>query len=430
MNLQETMDFIHQTDWKGSRLGLERMADLMARLGNPQNDLHFVHVAGTNGKGSVCITLSSILTAAGYCTGLYTSPHLFRLNERMKINDMDISDKDLIALAERVKPVVQQMEDQPTEFEIITAMAFLYFKQQQCDVVVLEVGLGGRLDATNIIKPPIVAVICNIGLEHTEILGDTLEKIAKEKAGIIKERTTTVLYGQCQEVENVIRQRCQFTQSKLRITDALLQRQISESLDGQILDYRNRKNLRLHLLGTYQYKNAAVALDTVDVLKHNGYSISEESIANGFAKVEWPGRFEVLQRNPLVLVDGAHNPNGVDELAVCLEHYLPDKKVTFIMGVMADKDYRTMLRTILPFAEQVITVTPENDRALSSAKLKKEIEAVSHTPAFDAGGVKEGLDYAVRNNADDCIICAFGSLYQVGEIRANFHKYQSNISEN
>lgn len=423
MTLEEAVAFIHCTDWKGSRLGLERMTDLMHRLGDPQDNLHFIHVAGTNGKGSVCAMLSAILTQAGYCTGMYTSPHLFRLNERIKINGTDISDSDLITLAEEVKTAVDQMAEQPTEFEIITAMAFCFFAEQHCGVVVLEVGLGGRLDATNISKAPEAAVICNISLEHTEILGDTLAKIAGEKSGIIKERSPVILYAQTEEVEDVVRYHCRLRHSKLLITDPSLERQVSESLTGQVLDYRGRKNVVLKLLGTYQYENAAVVLDTVDVLRSRGYHISESAIAVGLSHVEWPGRFEVLQKSPLILVDGAHNPNGVEELAKCLLQYLPGKKLTFVMGVMADKDYRAMLRTIMPFAERFYTVTPHNDRALPSDQLKTILETEFDKPAIDVRTAKNGIMIALQDCGKNEIICAFGSLYQVGEIRECFHKY-------
>ena len=417
MNLTETLEFIHSTNWKGSCLGLGRMEELMSRLGNPQDELRFVHVAGTNGKGSVCAMLAAILTAAGYRTGMYTSPHLVFVNERMKINGIDISDGDLVSLAEKVKPAADAMKDRPTEFEIITAMAFLYFKEQRCDVVVLEVGLGGRLDATNIIQAPDAAVICNIGLEHTEILGDTLEKIAAEKAGIIKPGCSAVLYEQSKEVEDVVTEKCRGCGVPLRITDGKRETLISADLTGQNLTYRERKNLRLSLLGSYQYHNAAVALDTVDVLIQKGYTIQDASIAAGFEQVRWPGRFEVLRRQPLVIADGAHNPNGVEELVRCIQQYLPGKKLTFVMGVMADKDYRTMLRFIVPLADRFIVVTPPNDRALTSTSLKKEIESICQKPVIDAGSVQSGLNSALRLCEEGEAVCIFGSLYQMGEVR-------------
>lgn len=421
MNFAEVMDFIQAASWQGSRLGLERIQKLMALLGDPQKQLRFIHVAGTNGKGSVCAMLSEILIQAGYTTGLYTSPHLFRINERMKINGKEITDEEISAIAERVQPAVEQMEDQPTEFERITAMALVYFQQKKCDVVVLEVGLGGRLDSTNVIDTPDVAVITNIALEHTEVLGDTLEKIAAEKAGIIKQGTHVVLSAQSAEVETVIRRVCGERGCPLCVTDPTVEQPVACSLEGQQLNYRERKNLQLHLIGEYQYKNAAVALDVVDTLtKQCGYTISEQAVRDGFASVEWPGRFEVLQQNPLVLVDGAHNPDGVAELAKCLKTYLPDPKMTMVMGVMADKDYTDMIRMIAPFANEFIAVMPDSHRALPAEKLKENIEKLTGIPTRLGGEVRKGMSLAMENKSEKDIICAFGSLYQVGDIRAFF----------
>ncbi|WP_312634733.1 folylpolyglutamate synthase/dihydrofolate synthase family protein [Oscillibacter sp.] len=421
MNLSQALEFIHATSWQGSRLGLERIEELMELLGNPQKRLKFIHVAGTNGKGSVCAMLSEILTRAGYTTGLYTSPHLFRINERMKVNGTDISDEELTDLARQVKPLVDGMSDQPTEFERITAMALLYFQQKNCDVVVLEVGLGGRLDSTNVIGAPDAAVITHIALEHTDVLGDTLAKIAGEKAGIIKPGAEVVLSGQTEEVEAVVRRVCGQQGCTLRTTDSAAQTLLAHDLDGQTFDYRDRKDLRLRLIGNYQYQNAAVALDTVDVLRERrGYSISESAVREGLLAVTWPGRFEILQKNPLVLVDGAHNPDGVRELARGLEAYLPGRKLTMLMGVMADKDYDDMIRTVAPFAKEFIAVTPESERALSSEALCSRIAELTGLPARSGGDVKSGMAMAMDGKGPEDIVCAFGSLYQVGEVRAFF----------
>jgi dihydrofolate synthase/folylpolyglutamate synthase len=423
MNFSEALDFIHATSWQGSRLGLERIRSLMELLGNPQKKLRFIHVAGTNGKGSVCAMLSEILTRAGYTTGLYTSPHLFRINERIKVNGRDITDDELARLAEQVKPFVEKMADPPTEFERITAMALLYFQQRQCDVVVLEVGLGGRLDSTNVIDAPDTAVITNIALEHTEVLGDTLTKIAGEKSGIIKPGADVVLFAQTAEVETVVRRTCEERGCALRVTDPEAEKLRACGLDGQTLDYRDRKYLRLRLIGDYQYKNVTVALDTVDVLnERRGYKIPESAVRSGLSAVSWPGRFEVLQRNPLVLVDGAHNPDGVAELARCLREYLPGRKMTLLMGVMADKDYASMIRMMAPFASEFVAVTPESHRALPAEELRARIEVLTGIPARCGGNVKRGLAKAMTGKRPEDVVCAFGSLYQVGEIRAYFGK--------
>jgi len=420
MDLNQALEFIQSVCWLGTKPGLERISDLLHRLGDPQKELKFIHITGTNGKGSVAAMLTATLNAAGYNVGRFTSPHLRFYNERINVAEQDIPDADLCALAEEMKPAVEGMVEKPTEFELWTAMAMCYFKKRACDVVVLEVGLGGRLDSTNVIPAPEVAVITNLALEHTEYLGDTIEKIAFEKAGIIKPGCDVVLYGQSEEAQAVVRAKCVECGCELTVTDDGQQELHESSLEGQVFSYRARKGLRLRLIGTYQYKNAAVALDAIDVLKKRGFAISEQAVIEGFDKVVWPGRFEVLRRDPLVIVDGAHNPNGVEELAKCLNTYLPGKKVTFLMGVLADKDYVSMLNSILPMARRFVAVKPESERALPSADLKNEIETRLHIPAIDGGSVKEGIAKALAQADKDDIIVIFGSLYQVGEVHEAF----------
>ena len=414
------MQFIHETKWKGSQLGLERITELMHLLGNPQDELRYVHIAGTNGKGSTAAMLASVLTEAGYRTGLYTSPYIYRFNERIKINGQDISDEELTLLAEKLKPYVEKMSDKPTEFEVITAMSFLYFAEQECDVVVLEVGLGGRLDSTNIIKEPEVSVITNIDYDHMEVLGDTLEKIASEKAGIIKENAPVVLYEQSLEVMRVISDKCHECGAPLTVSDEHAIVSVSGSLFGSSFDYKKRKALTIQLAGRFQKNNAAVVLDTVDVLNNKGCHISEAAIRSGLERTEWPGRFEVLSREPLFLVDGAHNPNGVKAFSNCLEEYFSGEKLTFLMGVMADKDYTDMIKMVMPFAESFICVTPENPRALPSAQLKRHIEAVFGGEVLDGESVENGIGLSLETKKP---VCAFGSLYMVGKIREYFGMY-------
>lgn len=426
MNLTEAMEFIHSTSWQGSRLGLERISSLMNRLGNPQNELHFIHVAGTNGKGSVCMMLSSILTRAGYKTGLFTSPHLIRFNERMKINGIDITDDELITLIERIKPYVDEMKEKPTEFELITAMAFLYFKMKRCNIVVLEVGLGGRLDSTNIIPAPEVAVVTNIGLEHTEVLGDTLEKISREKAGIFKEGTTAVIYRGTPEVEKVYETVCnekRIALIKSHFEDIIMH---GQDLNGQCFDWQELRGLNLGLLGAHQIKNAVVALETVCVLKQKGWKISEADIKQGLANAKWSARFEVLNREPLFIVDGGHNPQCIEALTQNISDYLPDEKIVFLTGVLADKDYSKMMEQVMPYAKGFVCLTPDSDRALSAEKLASYLVE----KGFDATGhddVAKGI-IAALEKAEGGAVVAYGSLYLVGAIyslfKTAFRKWQ------
>lgn len=424
MTMQETIAFIQAASWLGCRPGLERIADLMHRLGDPQKELRFVHITGTNGKGSTAAMLSAVLREAGYTVGLFTSPHLVCYNERIQVNGADIPDEDLCALAEAVKPAVDRMETVPSEFERFTAMALLYFRRRNCDIVVLEVGLGGRLDSTNVIPAPEAAVITNIGLEHTEYLGDTVEKIAAEKSGIIKPGADVVLSGQCPGAEAVVRARAAANGCTLCVTDPAQLRQRSADLSGQRLDYRERKDLRLRLLGTYQCHNAAAALDTVDALRRRGWDIPETAVRRGLENAAWPGRFEVLRTEPLVLADGAHNPNGAAELARCLEQYLPGRKCLFLTGVMADKDHMGMMRTVAPYAAGFVAVPPPSERALPARALQVEIEQCFSGPVYAADSVETGLDLALAALAPGQPLCIFGSLYQLGIVRAYFGKQQ------
>lgn len=415
MTLSEAMEFIQTNNWVSCKTDLERITNLMKQLGDPQKELRFVHIAGTNGKGSTSAMLASILKDAGYTVGLFTSPHLQFYNERIKVNGKDISDEDFCAMAEKVKSAVEGTNLVPSEFERLTAMAFLYFKMKKCDIVILEVGMGGRLDSTNVIPSPEVAVITNIGLDHTEYLGNTLESIAAEKAAIIKPGTDVVLYGQSPEVERVVAEKCAACGNTLWVTDASQMKRHSGNLEGQWFDYRNRKNLQLRLLGTYQCSNAAVVLDVIDVLCRQGWHIPEGAIRQGLNSVSWPGRFEALQTEPLVLVDGAHNPNGAEELAKCLQTYLPGKKIFFVMGVMADKGYGEMLDIIVPFAKKFITVAPDSCRALDAVQLKAAVESRTDIPVEALPSVQAGIEQALREATSEDVICIFGSLYQVGE---------------
>ena len=421
MTLPETMAFVQAVRWQGCRPGLARITELMHRLGDPQEQLRFIHITGTNGKGSTAAMLATILGAAGYRVGLFTSPHLRVYNERIQVNGRSIPDRDLCAMAELAKPAADAMEDAPSEFERLAAMGFLYFQRERCDIVVLEVGLGGELDCTNVIPAPEAAVITAIGLEHTEYLGNTPAAIAATKAGIIKPGADVVLWGQSREVEDVVRKRCARLGCPLVIADPDQLRRLSGDFTGQRLDYRGRKGLRLGLLGTYQLGNAAVALDTVDVLRRRGWSVPEEAVRRGLASAVWPGRFEVLHRAPLVLVDGAHNPNGAAELVRCLETYLPGQKLTFVMGVMADKDYGQMLELMAPLARAFVTVTPDSSRSLASGQLAEVIRRLG-LPVREAPGVEAGITMALEDCGPGDAVCIFGSLYQVAPVRAFFGK--------
>lgn len=416
MNYNEALTYIHSVCWKGSIPGLSRTRELLGRLGDPQKKLKFVHIAGTNGKGSTAAMLDAILRAAGYRSGLYTSPFITCFNERMQVNGEMISDDELAEITEEVKPHAEAMTDHPTEFELVTAIAMVYFARHACDIVVLEVGMGGELDSTNVIDTPEVAVICNIGYDHMEVLGDTLEKIAHAKAGIIK-GGDAVIYRCSASVEAVFAERCKAVGATLHKADFDGLRLIRSSFAGQVFDCGERKALELPLLGRHQLKNAAVVLGAVDVLTKNGWRISEQQLRAGLKSVTWPGRFELLRNDPVFIVDGGHNPQCIEALAKNIADYLPDMEITGLTGVLADKDYADMYRIVAPYITRFVTVTPPNPRALSAEKLADALARYGK-PVTACGSVAEGVRAAIAQTPSGGAVVAFGSLYMVGDIRA------------
>lgn len=416
MNVNEALNYIHSVCWKGSIPGLSRTQELLRRLGDPQKTLKFIHIAGTNGKGSTAAMLDSILRAAGYRSGLYTSPFITCFNERMQVNGEMISDEELAEITEQVKPHAEAMADHPTEFELVTAIAMVYFARHACDIVVLEVGLGGELDSTNVIDTPEAAVICNIGYDHMEVLGDTLEKIASAKAGIIK-GGDAVIYRCADSVEAVFADRCKATGAVLHRADFDGLHLVRSSFEGQIFDCGARKALELPLLGQHQLRNAAVVLATVDVLTKKGWKISEAQLRTGLKTVSWPGRFELLRKDPVFIVDGGHNPQCIEALAKNIADYLPNMEITGLTGVMADKDYADMYRIVAPYITRFVTVTPGNPRALPAEKLAEAL-ARYEKPVTACATVAEGVRTAIAQTAPTGAVVAFGSLYMVGDIRA------------
>lgn len=416
MTVEEALSYIHSVSWMGSRPGLERTQELLKRLGNPEKQCKYVHIAGTNGKGSTAAMTASILQQAGYRVGLYTSPFINKFHERMQVNGEMITDEELIQATEYVKPHAEAMAEHPTEFELVSCVAFQYFAWQKCDVVVLEVGMGGELDSTNVIETPLVSVITNIGLDHTEVLGDTLEKIASAKAGIIKGGCTAIYRAQA-SVEKVFEDKCAATGSKLYKADFDSIHLKEHSLEGQVFDACGYENIHLPLLGAHQMRNCAVVLTVVKALQDQGYQISRENVYDGLKNVSWPGRFELLRREPLFLVDGGHNPQCIDALADNIKDYLLGRPLTVLTGVLADKDYHCMYNKVAQFATEFVTVTPDSPRAMSAEDLKTYLSQFGK-PITPCDSVRDGVNLAIAKAGKDGVVLAYGSLYMVGEIRA------------
>ena len=421
MTYEEALSYIHSICWKGSKLGLDRTRELLGKLDDPQKELKFIHIAGTNGKGSTAAMLSSILEEAGYRVGLYTSPFINRFNERMQVNHQPIPDEDLAALTEYVRPHADAMADSPTEFELITALAMVWFARQKCDIVVLEVGMGGELDSTNIIDVPEAAVIAAMGLDHVKELGPTMADIARAKAGIIKEGGRVVSYGGNLEADEVIAAVCRARNASLCQPDFSAIVPGDFSLEGQTFSYKGWRGLRIPLVGAYQMNNAAVVLETVEVLRQRGWSVSDEAVRQGLADTRWPARFEVLRRDPVFIVDGGHNPHGIRATAESLSRLFPGRKITFVTGVMADKDVEHILGLIVPLADQFFTVRPDNPRAMDAGELAARIEAMG-AKATACASVQDGVDRAIQAEGPHGVACALGSLYMSGEVRSCFGK--------
>ncbi len=428
MTYSEALEYIHSVDWKGSRLGLERMYELCEKLGNPQDRLNIIHVAGTNGKGSFCAMLTSVLCEAGLKVGTYTSPYIEYFNERISLCGKPITDDELTRYTERVKSVAETLEDKPTEFELITAIAFLYYSEADCDTVICEVGLGGRLDATNIVKSPLLSVITGIALDHTAVLGGTVEKIAFEKGGIIKENCP-VLLGTATSKEHyppvyrVISEIANERHCKLYTTATDKLNVKSCELSGTVFDFGKRKNIKLKLLGTYQPENAATVINAVDILNLNGLEISEKALYDGFANAEWKARFELLSQNPICIYDGSHNPQGVSAAVDSIRKLFGEQKIILVCGILSDKEFSGMVKALSAVASHAFTVTPDNPRALSANALAVEFRKCGiPSKASDSfeSAISNAFDIAFKENRP---VFALGSLYMYADIKNAVKKF-------
>ena len=420
MNYKEARVYLDEVSKYGSVLGLDNMRELLMRLGNPQDDLKFIHISGTNGKGSALSYMSTILSGACLRTGRYISPTLYAYLERIQVDGEMIDRESLAALVTIVKEAVDAMEAEnkgnPTVFEVETALSFLYFKEKKCDIVVLETGLGGTLDATNVVNTTVIEMISSIGMDHMEFLGGTLQEIAENKAGIIKPHTWVVSAEQDPKAAAVIQRVCREKDCRLAVVDPAAFRDVQYGYERQTFTYKNWENVEITLAGTYQVTNAALALEAVEALRKLGYDLSEEQVRKGMKEAFWRGRFSVIHKNPVVVIDGAHNPAAAKVLKDSLETYFKGRDLHFIFGVFADKDYESVIRMTAPLAKHIITIqTPGNPRALPAEKLRDAVRSVN--PSVDAAGsIREAVEKSMENIQKDDVIVAFGSLSFLGEL--------------
>ena len=429
MNYEEAINFIHSVEWQGSRPGLTRITELLSRLGNPERGLRAVHVAGTNGKGSFCAMLESVLRRAGYRTGLFVSPYIEEFEERIQCDGHLIDREELAEIVTELAPICRSMEDLPTEFEILTAIGFLYFKKKQVEVAVIECGMGGRLDSTNAIAEPLLSVITGIALDHIQFLGDTVEKIAAEKAGIIKAGRPVLYGGRDAAAGAVIAEKAAELGSLLFEKDFDAIENVTCSLHGTVFDYKEHRAVHLPLIGCHQAENGASVLEAVAILRREGLAISDEALREGLAAVTWKGRFEKLNDDPIVLFDGGHNEEGVRAAVKTVKACFGEQKLLVISGVMKDKDYDTIATALSSVADTVYTVTPANPRALPAAEYAKVIENKG-IPAVPCSDFSEAVGQAyARAKKDGAPLLCVGSLYAYGDFKTALAARQGEEAE-
>ena len=426
MNYQEALDFIHGTYKFGSKLGLENVTYLLELLGKPQESLKVIHIAGTNGKGSTASYIHNVLKEAGYKVGLYTSPYLESFTERIQINGVNIPEDRLAELAclvkEKIQIMVNEGKNHPTEFEVVTALAFLYYAEEQIDYLVLEVGLGGRLDATNVVENPIASVITPIGYDHMEYLGDTLEKIAFEKGGIIKQNGCTITYPQTVGVIAVFEELCSNRNNELYVASfesLIIQYSgIDYQLFNTVIQEKEYSNVKIQLAGIHQIYNCCTALTAIEVLRRErGLIIEDEAIYKGLLSTKWPGRMEILSKKPITIIDGAHNIHGAEALKLNIEKLLGDYSITLVIGMLEDKDVDGFLQLVIPAVDKVITTKPNNPRGLRAELLMDKVIPYGKS-VYAIEEINKAIDTALEITKDDEAVLFAGSLYMIGEVRS------------
>lgn len=428
MNFEESIDWLYSFEKFGIKLGLERIIHICKDLGDPQDNYRVIHVGGTNGKGSVCKFLESVLLKSEYKVGVYTSPHLQRFSERFIVNNEEISDIEVVQLIETVKPIIDDMiknSNTPTFFEIVTAMAFQFFKNKNVDFALIEVGLGGRFDATNIVNP-LVTIITNVSLEHQDRLGYKIEEIAFEKAGIIKQGVPVITSASGAALD-VIKKIASEKHSKITIVGNNSWKKINESenwqeflISGLIKDYK----VTTFMFGKYQGENIAISLSAIEILQMNGIFIPDKSIYEGLEKINHSGRMEIVSFEPLILLDGAHNIAGITRLRESIEEGLIVNKVILVIGILSDKKIKEILDIITPLADIVVVTKSHNKRASDPSIIK---DMIRNKDVIIIDDIPKAIDYAKSIASRQDLICVTGSLFTVGEVRDHIFNSFKNV---
>ena len=420
MLYEEARVYLEHVSKYGSVLGLDSIRHLMEELGNPQDKLQMIHIAGTNGKGSILAYVSTVLQCGGWKVGRYISPTVMEYLERFQINGVYMPEGTLASIVEKVKMAAGRMQAKgmpyPTAFEIETAIAFVYFAEEKCDYVVLETGLGGRLDATNIVENTKVCVFASISMDHMGVLGSTLTEIAEEKAGILKAGAVAVSYPQMDEVRKVLFEKAKEKKVPLMLADKEQVTVQKEELGSQVFSYKEFPDVEIQLTGKNQIENAITALEVIRALRNQKVSISDDAVYGGMRKTTWPGRFQVLEQNPMVIVDGAHNEDAAQRLAENIRTYLHGKPVVGVMGVFKDKAYDTIIEWMKPYLEYVFTIElPNHERTLGRTELLNHLKEQG-IDGEDCESIEEALEKAKGRVKDGQAVLAFGSLSYLGEL--------------
>lgn len=420
MNYREALDYVESLNSLGIVPGLDSIKELCRRLGNPQDQLSFVHIAGTNGKGSALAYISTVLKCAGYRVGRYISPTIFDYRERIQVSEKPISRAALCEGMELIRDICDRMQAEgfahPTPFEVETALAFWYFVKKNCQIVVLECGMGGLQDATNLIQNTITAVITPISMDHTKFLGSTLGEIAAQKAGIFKEGCQAVVARQQEAAMSAVEEVASRKHCSLVVADGGRATRVRYGIRRQRFDYDGLKNLEISLAGKFQIDNAVLAVEAVRSLARAGFPVKEEALRQGLKEASWPGRFSVVRDKPLFIVDGAHNEDAAQKLAESIEFYFTNKRIIYIMGILKDKEYEKIISLTQGYADQIIAVTtPGNPRALPAYELAKEIAKV-HPAVTVADSLEEAVEMSLLLAGKDDVIIAFGSLSYLGRL--------------
>ena len=420
MSMEKVISYVNTNRGNGQKESLERLYLLLERLGDPQKNLSFIHITGTNGKGSTASLFHAVLREAGLNVGLFTSPHLEVVNERIRLNNEYIADEDFIRIVEEMEPIILELEAELNEnfyaFELLTTAAFLYFQEKQPDVIILEAGIGGRLDSTNVIDTADVSVITSIGIDHVKVLGNSREAIMKEKVQILKEGGHLVVGPVETNLKDIARNWAEEVNGKLTFLDTSKIKVLSSTKDRQIFNYKDWKNVELTFLGLHQIENACVVLEACEVLKEKGYPLSDEIIYRGLKKATWPGRFEKVSEEPLFYIDGAHNMASVNRLVETLEELFPNEKFHFVIGMMRDKNYQAMIEKVLHLAKEFLIISPDPYRGFDAQDVANDLINQGYK-ATAFSDIKDVLTYIKKDIPKEDIVIQFGSLYLVGDIK-------------